>query len=851
MALPDHKPKDELRKIRLRVFFTMLFERMWPLLLPLLITLALLASLSWFGLFNRMPYWLHLTALSLLFVIALVTVFLPARVRIPSEKEVNQRIETINALSHQPLTTQTDKIATGDDPLAQALWHEHQRRMARQLKNLQTGLPDTRIAERDPLGIRALVLLLLVTAFAFSYGSKGGRLIDMVHLPEAKEQVAARIDAWVTPPRYTSKAPVFLNANTDEQATITVPQGSIFSLRISGSAREYLTAEDANGKSETIQPELTEDEAEQGKTKPTADTRNFQYELHDSQTLKLTVNHRSQSWQFAVTPDKAPQISFTKEPDQAHNGTLQLHYKITDDYPVASAYAEITPLGADDHETLMLYEAPELALSLPRKGTEEASTVKDLTSHPWAGSEVELTLVVNDQAGQVGYSETRTITLPERAFTNPLAKAVIEQRRILAMDAMQNEHVLDMLDAVMLRPADTIKNAGHFLGLRTIRTRLSIAHSEDDLRNVVDYMWEVARGIEDGDLSAAEKRLRLAQEALRNAIENGASQEEIAKLSNELREAMAAFLKEFAQRQQNNKNPALPPNANVRTLSDKDLQKMMDQIENLARQGSRDEAQELLSQLENLMNNLQMGQGQAQGQNGQQGQGGQSQQSQMQNQMNKLGELMRRQQQMMNETFSLDQRMQQQFGDNDEDFFSENEDAETTQPPVSPDIEEALKNLQRQQKQLQSELKKLSEDLKALGIDPSKEFKDAEKSMGNAGDALGRNESAQANDDQASALDALRRGSRDMMKKMQEAMGQGEGQGQGENGQSGEGQAGKDPLGRNQGQTGPDFGDSTKIPGEIDIQRAREILDEIRRRLGDALSPQMEKDYLERLLKFD
>ncbi|MGU3573935.1 TIGR02302 family protein [Brucellaceae bacterium C25G] len=851
MAASDHKAQNGLRRIRLRVFLTMLFERVWPLFMPLFITLGILAILSWSGLFGRMPYWLHVTTLSLLFLIALGSLFLPARVRIPTRSEVDRRVETVNGLPHQPLSTQNDHMAIGDgDPLAQALWYEHQRRMAQQLQNLQSGVPDTRIASYDPLGIRALVLLLLITSFAFSYSPYGGRLTDMVQLPETQEQVATRIDAWVTPPRYTGKAPIFLNVDRDESTTINVPQGSIFSLRINGNARESLTVEDASGKSETLHPELSEDEAEQGKTKPTGDTRNFQYELHDNQTLKLAVNKRIQSWNFTVIPDQEPHISFTKDPDQARNGTFQLHYKITDDYPVATAYAEIMPFGADDHETLMLYEAPELPLTLPRRGSEDATTSKDLTSHPWAGSAVQLTLVVNDQAGQVGYSETRTITLPERPFTNPLAKAIIEMRRILAMDAMQNEHVLDMLDAVMLRPADTIKNTAHFLGLRTIRTRLNIAHSEDDLRNVVDYMWDVARGIEDGDLSAAEKRLRLAQEALRNAIENGASQEEIAKLSNELRQAMAEFLKEFAQRQQNNKNTALPPNANVQTLTDKDLQKMMDQIENLARQGSRDEAQELLSQLENLMNNLQMGQ-QGQAQNGQQGQGNQSQQGQMQNQMNKLGELMRRQQQLMNETFSLDQRMQEQFGDNDEDFFSDNQDTETTQPPLSPDIEEAMKNLQRQQKQLQSDLNKLSEDLKALGIDPSKEFRDAGRSMGNADDALGRNESAQANDEQGAALEALRRGGRDMMQKMQEAMGQGQGEGQGQNGQQGGNQAGKDPLGRNQGQTGPDFTDGTKIPGEIDIQRAREILDEIRRRLGDAFSPQMEKDYLERLLKFD
>jgi hypothetical protein len=39
-----------------------------------------------------------------------------------------------------------------------------------------------------------------------------------------------------------------------------------------------------------------------------------------------------------------------------------------------------------------------------------------------------------------------------------------------------------------------------------------------------------------------------------------------------------------------------------------------------------------------------------------------------------------------------------------------------------------------------------------------------------------------------------------------------------------------------------------KIPEEADIQRAREILDAIRERLGDAFRPEMERHYLERLL---
>jgi Domain of unknown function (DUF4175) len=40
-----------------------------------------------------------------------------------------------------------------------------------------------------------------------------------------------------------------------------------------------------------------------------------------------------------------------------------------------------------------------------------------------------------------------------------------------------------------------------------------------------------------------------------------------------------------------------------------------------------------------------------------------------------------------------------------------------------------------------------------------------------------------------------------------------------------------------------------KVPGEIDAQRARRIIEELRRRFGDVLRPQEELDYIERLLK--
>jgi hypothetical protein len=53
------------------------------------------------------------------------------------------------------------------------------------------------------------------------------------------------------------------------------------------------------------------------------------------------------------------------------------------------------------------------------------------------------------------------------------------------------------------------------------------------------------------------------------------------------------------------------------------------------------------------------------------------------------------------------------------------------------------------------------------------------------------------------------------------------------------------------GLRGRDYGDDTtvKVPGEIDVQRARRILEELRKRFGENFRPQLELEYIERLLK--
>jgi len=74
-----------------------------------------------------------------------------------------------------------------------------------------------------------------------------------------------------------------------------------------------------------------------------------------------------------------------------------------------------------------------------------------------------------------------------------------------------------------------------------------------------------------------------------------------------------------------------------------------------------------------------------------------------------------------------------------------------------------------------------------------------------------------------------------------------------EGGQQGEqqGQASdqsRDPLGRQQGLEGQSATDENMLGSELAQRRSRELLDEIRRRSGERERPEVEREYLERLL---
>jgi Domain of unknown function (DUF4175) len=91
-----------------------------------------------------------------------------------------------------------------------------------------------------------------------------------------------------------------------------------------------------------------------------------------------------------------------------------------------------------------------------------------VTEHPWAGAEVVMTLTARDEGGNEGRSEPFAFRLPERLFTKPLARALVEQRRNLALDARARPLVITAVDALTLAPEKFKTDAGIYLGLRSI-----------------------------------------------------------------------------------------------------------------------------------------------------------------------------------------------------------------------------------------------------------------------------------------------------------------------------------------------------------------------------------------------
>ncbi len=843
-----------------RARWSILWERLWPALASIATAAGLFLVLSWLGLWLWLPPVGRAIGLGVFCLIAAAALLPLLRMRLPSRTDKLRRLDRNSGLTHRPATTISDKIAgETEDGHAVALWRAHIERALRSAKTLRAGLPMPRVAARDPMAVRALVLMAVIATFFVAGGDRMKRVQAAFDWQGAITPANFRIDAWISPPPYTAKPPLILQGLRPGEpmqaanAPIAVPAGSTLVIRASGQVN--LNVSTTGGLTE---PETSGQPAARGATE-----RRFIVERDGAATVRAASDL---TWQFTAIPDRPPTITLTGEPQTTANG-LQLSYKLEDDYGVVGAQAIFNLMsrrGTNGHPPRKLYEAPEFTLSLPQARTKNGvgRTTKNINEHPWAGAEVSMTLVARDEGGNEGTADPVDLRLPERAFTNPVARSLIEQRRNLALDGDAQALVLTALDALTWAPELFKIESRVYLGLRSIFYQLARAKSDDQLRDVVARMWDMAVTLEDGNISDAEQALRAAQEALRQALERGASEEEIKKLMDQLRAAVDRFLQALAEQMKRNPDQAQRPlDPNARQLSPQDLKSMLDRMEQAARQGSRDAARKMLDELAQMLNNLQMARP------GQQGDDGDDE---MNSALDQLGDMIRRQQQLRDRTFEQgqDQRRQQgqrgqkgqkgQQGQKGQRGQEPGEQGQEGQPG-----EQGMGELRDQQQALREQLNKLLEELGKRGLGQPGQPGDKEmqqlgragKDMGDAEGQLGDSDADGAVDSQGRALEALRRGAQSLAQSMQQQQGNGQGPGQpGRRGQD-RAQQNTDPLGR------PTRGrwDDSALPNTClntddpkcfpARRRAEEILNELRRRFGESFRPQLELEYIERLLR--
>lgn len=916
----DRPPAAAVRLERLafRARLALIWERLWPPLAALGALACLFVAVSWLGLWLELPRAGRIAGVILFGIAALALLWIARPRGLPRRAEALARLDRDSGRPHRPATTLDDRLSNAaSDPSTQALWELHRRRAEEAAAAMQVAPPSPRMVERDRFALRLGAVAAMVAAGFVAGPQKATRLAAAFDWRDAAAlRQGFRVDAWIDPPAYTGRPPLILPTRLSEEGSaaldpaaprrVEAPVGSIVVVRVAGDKDVEIVAEGA-----LAAPGEQKTDAKAGEIRPaprvdaptpTQGDSETRWALKGDAKLALKRGGRTlAAFDIASIPDRAPTITLVGEPKRNVRGTLTLTYKIDDDYAVIGAEALFSRpiVGGKPVTGRSLVEPPKMPLALPPApgGLGEGETTIDIAEHPWAGARVTLKLTTRDEAGNEGASAEREITLPGRIFTKPMAKALVEQRRnlVLAPDTSR-DRVREALQALRVAPDMFGVDASVYLGLSTALARLRAAKTDPLLLEVADFLWEMALRIEDGDLSTAERDLRAAAQALREAMQRNASPEEMKRLMDDLRKAMDQFLREFAEQQQrdqrNDPNGEQNRDRNERMLSQRDLNDMLNRMEEMARRGDMADAQRMLDQLQRMMENLQSARRERQRD---------PHAREMQRQMGELDRMAREQQRLRDDTFRKDQRERQgqrnrrgqrgQQQPQDPNGEPDQGDADQDQAD-NGDGEMSDEQLAERQRDLRQRLDELKKKMKQFGMKGEKGLDDAEDAMKEAEGELGDGEQGQdgqgkdgqgqqgmqgrgqqgpngqrpgrnrgrAVDAQGRALEGLRQGMQGLAQQMQRQPGQQGGEfAEGED-DWGEPDADGQPRradGRSRDPLDRPRRDDSRRPQDYSglnaeggaAERARRVLEELRRRLGDPTRPQFELDYLERLLR--
>jgi hypothetical protein len=723
-------------------------------------------------------------------------------------REAQHRIEQAAGVSElAPLTSTGDRVASGD----KALWDWHNNKLA-QAATALTKPTNPTLHVQD--GLR-LLALCLATAICVWQPVAAARALafDLSPLVGDGDLV---LDVWAQPPEYTGLPVIRLSRDTPN---IALPEGSVINARMDGATG----APKLRVPGDTVTMARERGQAWLGKATFTANGE-----------IKLDRLGTRARWSATVVQDKPP-VLIADEPIKIDpKGRLDVAFSARDDYGVASAALRVRavrPLESLGNKAIF-----ESVVPLEGEPDEDGArrVFVDVSDHVLTGLSVDVALVVRDGKGQEAVGPVTRLNLPVVAWKSTLGRALQEQRLSILRENRPYRYQplafaklfdagaevpikLDLSEPLRGAPEGiaraeqllsatlgSIRQAGMsdvgMMGLQFARERLALARSPEEAHEVAPLLWQLAMQAEVADQSPAQQRLAAAKQALEQALKNGASEEEVASLSQELREAVGQRLEELAQQGGSGEGQGEGQSGGGDVVSSDDIDKMLRELERSGGSGARQDALDQLDKLAELMEKLQSG-----GQGGGEGQGGTGQSG-----SGAMDNAMRVQRDLTDETGQR-QRQDQDHGTPAPDLAQRQNDLADRLSPATPAPKKP---------------KAAPPEGPEAQVEASK--KQAADAMREASSALRRGDLAGAQEAQSRAEQALQ----------QAAQAQAANEG---------GEGNQDPLGRMS--RGRDDGKETKVPDQVEKRRARDVREELRRRQADPNRDGQERDYLDRLLK--
>jgi len=849
-----HRVTSALRMAALAIRW----ERTWRVLWAPLAVAVLFIGIALTDILPVLPDVLHasiLAFLAVLFGYAIVGIGVAFR---PVEGgEAARRVEIASGLKHRPLTALFDIPAQSKLSVrAQTLWHAHMTRAIAETEHLTHPTPKPGVAAIDPRGLRFMPVLVLFVGVLMGGSDAWPRMLRALD-PIGNVSAAAdiRLDMWITPPAYTGLAPSVFNGVARTQSStdgedkasqsrplLIVPVGSALLLHATNAQAQPILQ---LGSAAQALPRLGDVASSTFKLEMIVDEKSIGA---DHLTIDVGGNEFA-TWPLVVAADSPPNIEFERAPSKRRETQLDVAYIASDDYGIKKLEMVIrrpngkpVPGGADE----IRIEVP-----LPRNRRDiQATTARDFSAHPWAGLPVRVRLIAEDTAGQKIETDTVEVILPERIFNHPVARKLVEARKALNDPTAEViKKVAGDIEQLSFNPAHFFDDAVAFLSIRIAYNRLNYA-VDNYIPSTQRLLWETALRIEDGEFALAEADLMRMQDDAMQALRDGKTGEELERVMAELQEAMDRYMQALVERLQEMGMDELPPMDGSEQIETQDIQQMLDQIKELAETGNRQTAEQKLAEMQQMLEQLRQTLKQQQSNPAM---------AQAKKMMDGLRSLAQDQQDLLDRTFQeslqngraqLRRQQQQQDG-------QQSEQGQHGQQPGQQPGNQAGQQGQNgmpspaEQAALRKRLGELMMQMDEMFGQIPDNLGRAEQQMEQSGNNLGKGELSDAARNQTQALQELRDATGKMAEAMAKQFGAQMGLANGQRPTPG-GQGGVDPFGRQngnnegQGRTAED-GD-VEIPSRMELLRAREIIDELRKRSGERSRPQLELDYLNRLL---